>query len=126
MALPSTGTGSAFDFSATISLGDVSLTSGGLGVVTGFRVSISFWVFSGSDLQEIRKRKGKKTAAFTANLVVNINDAFNGAEAGVGEFVKFGGHFFDVEAVRDPDFSVDVSGFDNLNDLTEVGGKGIA
>lgn len=62
---------------------------------------------------------------FMGSLVVNVDNGFDGAEFWVGEFVKFGGNLFDVEAVSDPDLGVDVSGFDGLNDLAKVCGQGI-
>jgi hypothetical protein len=69
---------------------------------------------------------GSKGWGTAASLVVDGDDGFDGSEFGVGEFIEFGGDFFDVEAVGDPDLRVDVSGFDDFDNFAEVGGEGIS
>ena len=69
---------------------------------------------------------GFKRRGTAAPLVVDGDDGFDGSEFGVGEFIEFGGDFFDVEAVGDPDLGVDVSSFDNFDDFAEVGGEGVS
>lgn len=58
--------------------------------------------------------------------LLDFDDGFDGTEFGIGEFVEFGGDFFDGEAVGDPDLGVDVTGFDDFDDLAEVGGEGVS
>lgn len=59
-------------------------------------------------------------------LVIHGDHRFEGAGGGVGKLVEFLGDFGDVEAMGDPVLQIDFSVSDDLDDLGEVCGKGIA
>ena len=59
------------------------------------------------------------------NSVINGNHGFNSTKFRVGKFIEFGGNFFNVKPVRDPDFGVDFSRLDDLDDFIKISGEGI-